>query len=66
MHFEQQKAEREKKFAEAEDRKKQIKERQKERRQMSRKLQMKTSKGQPLMGNLMDVLLEKIERSTKQ
>lgn len=45
-----------------EERLKQLRMKRKQRRETTRKIQKKTKKGQPIMSNMIDVLLEKIEK----
>lgn len=64
--YEKKQEEKQQAIAEAERKREEIRTKLKEKQQKAIKLQMKTKRGQPIMSNLLSVMMEKIERDAKR
>jgi len=65
IEFEQKQEAKLKAIEEAQKRQELVREKHKERQKKAIKLQMKTKRGQPIMANLLGVMMEKLEKERK-
>jgi hypothetical protein len=66
VEYEKQEEQRQKAQEEFDKRQQELKQKHQAKVKKAVKLQMRTKRGQPIMANLMDVMLEKIERDSRK